>query len=142
MQINESNKQIYEKAFILNGEYANQTPSWNPDINERNIEETCEGPDGKWIPATPLGYRDYSISRLEGLKNILDQDAYVDLSKDKLYEVKREDNVIKQYDKIKTDKGDFVVVGDDEDAFYVVNNENHLFYVQYVNNAKEGEDHD
>ena len=46
--------------------------------------------------------------------------------------MKREDNTIKQYDKIKTDKGDFVVVDDDENMFYVVDGDNHIYYVEYV----------
>ena len=92
----------------------------------------CCGDGDKYVPATPLGYRDYTESRLIGLKNILDQVPCVDLTNNKLHELKREDNTIKQYDKIKTDKGDFVVVDDDENMFYVVDGDNHLYYVEYV----------
>lgn len=135
MEINEINKRLYESAFIQNGEYGYHENSWKPSIDEREIHEMCGDEDGNYVPATPLGYRDYKESRLVGLKNILDQVPCVDLTNDKLHELKREDNTIKQYDKIKTDKGDFVVVGDDENMFYVVGGDNHLYYVEYV---KEG----
>lgn len=135
MEINEINKQLYESAFIQNGEYGYHENNWKPSIDEREIDTMCEGDDGNYVPATPLGYRDYAESRLVGLKNILDQVPCVDLTNDRLHNLKREDNIIKQYDKIKTDKGDFVVVGDDENMFYVVDGNNHLYYVEYV---KEG----
>lgn len=132
MEINEINKQLYESAFIQNGEYGYHENSWKPSIDERELDTMCCGDDDKYVPATPLGYRDYTESRLIGIKNILDQVPCVDLTNDKLHELKREDNIIKQYDKIKTDKGDFVVTCDDENKFFVVNRENHLFYVEYV----------
>ena len=132
MEINEINKQLYESAFIQNGEYGYHENIWKPSIDEREIDTMCEGDDGNYVPATPLGYRDYAESRLVGLKNILDQVPCVDLTNDRLHNLKREDNIIKQYDKIKTDKGDFVVVGDDENMFYVVDGNNHLYYVEYV----------
>lgn len=135
MQINEINKQLYESAFIQNGEYGYHENNWKPSIDEREIDTMCEGDDGNYVPATPLGYRDYAESRLVGLKNILDQVPCVDLTNDRLHNLKREDNIIKQYDKINTDKGDFVVVSDDENMFYVVDGNNHLYYVEYV---KEG----
>lgn len=135
MEINEINKQLYESAFIQNGEYGYHENSWKPSIDEREIHEMCGDEDGNYVPATPLGYRDYAESRLVGLKNILDQVPCVDLTNDRLHNLKKEDNTIKQYDKIKTDKGDFVVVGDDENMFYVVDGNNHLYYVEYV---KEG----
>lgn len=135
MEINEINKQLYESAFIENGEYGYHGENWKPSIDEREIHEMCGDDEGHYVPATPLGYRDYAESRLVGLKNILDQVPCVDLTNDRLHELKREDNTIKQYDKIKTDKGDFVVVGDDENMFYVVDGNNHLYYVEYV---KEG----
>ena len=132
MEINEINKQLYESAFIQNGEFGyHSNNTWKPSIDEREIDSTCSS-DGKYVPATPLGYRDYAESRLIGLKNILDQVPCVDLTNNKLHELKREDNTIKQYDKIKTDKGDFVVVDDDENMFYVVDGDNHLYYVEYV----------
>lgn len=132
MEINEINKQLYESAFIQNGEYGYHENSWKPSIDERELDTMCCCDGDKYVPATPLGYRDYTESRLIGIKNILDQVPCVDLTNDKLHELKREDNIIKQYDKIKTDKGDFVVTCDDENKFFVVNRENHLFYVEYV----------
>lgn len=133
MEINEINKQLYESAFIQNGEYGyHENNTWKPSIDERELDTMCCGDDGKYVPATPLGYRDYVESRLIGLKNILDQVPCVDLTNNKLHELKREDNIIKQYDKIKTDKGDFVVTCDDENKFFVVNRDNHLYYVEYV----------
>ena len=36
-----------------------------------------------------------------------------------------------KYDKIKTDVGDFIVTGDDETNYYVVNLEGKLFSVEY-----------
>lgn len=135
MEINEINKQLYESAFIQNGEFGyHSNNTWKPSIDERELDTMCCGDDGKYVPATPLGYRDYTESRLIGIKNILDQVPCVDLTNDKLHELKREDNIIKQYDKIKTDKGDFVVTCDDENKFFVVNRENHLFCVEYVKN--------
>ena len=92
----------------------------------------CGDDDGNYIPATPLGYRDYKESRLQGLKNIFDQYPSVDLTNDKLYSIKREDDLLKQYDKIKTDNGEFIVVNDNEDKFFVVNPDNKTLYVEYV----------
>lgn len=50
---------------------------------------------------------------------------------DKLHNLKKDDDIIKQYGKIKTDSGESVVTGDDEDKFYVVNAENITYYVDY-----------
>ena len=36
-----------------------------------------------------------------------------------------------KYDKIKTDVGDFIVTGDDETCYYVVNSDGKLFSVAY-----------
>lgn len=132
MEINECNKQIYEKAFILNGEYAIHTPSWKPDIDERNIEESCEGPDGKWMPATPLGYRDYSISRIEGLKNIIEQTkCNCEFQDESFREIKRSDNKLQKYDHICIYESHYVVVGEDENCYYIVDKENNQYYVHY-----------
>lgn len=142
MEINEKNKALYEKAFIGDGEYTLYELSWKPSIDEREIEEWSGDDEGNWIPATPLGYRNYIISRAEGLKNILGQEDFVDLTDDKLHHIKREDNVIKLYDRIKTDSGEFVVTGDDENKFFVIavsedinpdTNTNNMaaFYVEY-----------
>ena len=65
------------------------------------------------------------------MKNIFDQYPAVDLTNDKLHNLKREDNEIRQYDKIKTDQGEFIVAGDDEEKFFVVNSENKTYYVDY-----------
>ena len=142
MEINEKNKALYEKAFIGDGEYTLYELSWKPSIDEREIEEWSGDDEGNWIPATPFGYRNYIISRAEGLKNILGQGDFVDLTDDKLHHIKREDNVIKLYDRIKTDSGEFVVTGDDENKFFVITvsedinpdtNANNMaaFYVEY-----------
>ena len=133
MQINEINKELYESAFIQNGEYGYYENTWKPSIDEREIETMCEDEDGNYVPATPLGYRDYKISRKQGLENIFSQNPCVDLTPDdKLHHVRREDNTIRQYDKIKYNDNFFIVVGDDEEKFYVVNPENKLFCVKYL----------
>ena len=100
----------------------------------REIEEFCEDEEENYKPATPLGYRDYSESRLIGIKNILSQFPAVDLTNDKFHHLKRKESGIKKYDKIKTDVGDFIVTGDDETNYYVVNQEGKLFSVEYDNN--------
>lgn len=133
MQINEINKELYESAFIQNGEYGYHENAWKPSIDEREIDTMCEDEDGNYVPATPLGYRDYKISRKQGLENIFSQNPCVDLTPDdKLHNVRREDNTIRQYDKIKYNDNFFIVVGDDEEKFYVVNPDNKLFCVKYL----------
>lgn len=133
MQINEINKELYESAFIQNGEYGYHENAWKPSIDEREIDTMCEDENGNYVPATPLGYRDYKISRKQGLENIFSQNPCVDLTPDdKLHHVRREDNAIRQYDKIKYNDNFFIVVGDDEEKFYVVNPENKLFCVKYL----------
>ena len=131
MEVNEINKELYESAFIENGEYGYHGAIWKPDIDEREIKEFCGDEEGNYKPATPLGYRDYTESRLIGIKNILDQHPSVDLTNDKLHHLKREEARIKRYDKIKTDVGKFVVTGDDETNYYVVNSDGKLFSVEY-----------
>lgn len=132
MKVNEINKDLYEIAFIQNGEYGYHENNWKPSIDENEIEEMCGDDEGNYTPATPLGYRDYKESRKQGLKNIFDQYPAVDLTNDKLYNIKREDDLLKQYDKIKTDNGEFIVINDTEDKFFVVNPDNKTFYVEYV----------
>ena len=132
MKVNEINKALYEIAFIQNGEYGYHENNWKPSIDKNEIEEMCGDDDGNYTPATPLGYRDYKESRLQGLKNIFDQYPSVDLTNDKLYNIKREDDLLKQYDKMKTDNGEFIVINDTEDKFFVVNPDNKTFYVEYV----------
>lgn len=131
MEVNEINKGLYDSAFIENGEFGYHGATWKPDIDEREIQEYCEDEEGNYKPATPLGYRDYGESRLIGIKNILDQYPAVDLTNDKFHHLKREEAGIKRYDKIKTDVGDFIVTGDDETNYYVVNLEGKLFSVEY-----------
>ena len=122
-------------AFIENGKfscYGNEWhPKWHPSIDEREIEYRYEK-DGEYIPVTPCGFREYKESRLQGLKNIFDQDTSVDLTNGKLFNLKRDEGFIRQYDKIKSDKGEFVVVGDDKDEFYLVDKNNNLFIVDYL----------
>lgn len=132
MEINDCNKQIYESAFIGDGEYTLYELSWKPDIDERNIEESCEGPDEKWVPATPLGYRDYSISRLEGLKNIFEQTkCNCEFQDESFREIKRSDNKLQKYDHIRIYESHYVVVGDSENCYYIVDREGNQFYVDY-----------
>ena len=104
---------------------------WNPSINERKIDTYCEK-DGKYFPATPLGFRDYKESRKQGLKNIFDQYPSVDLTDGKIFKLKHDEGLIKQYDKIKSDKGEFIVVCDNEEMFFVVDANDKLFSVNYL----------
>ena len=77
MKVNEINKALYEIAFIQNGEYGYHENNWNPSIDERDIETMCDDGEGNYVPATPLGYRDYKESRMQGLKNMHpDQNFY------------------------------------------------------------------
>ena len=137
MEINEKNKAIYEKAFITDGEFgkAISEPSWKPDIDENEISEWSGDDEGRWIPATPLGYRSYIISRTEGLKNILNQEDFIDLTSDKFHHIKKGDNIIKKYDKIKIESGNFVVTGDNDDSYFIasVNDDDTIaaYYVEY-----------
>lgn len=132
MEINNINKKLYELAFIQNGEYGYHEDAWKPSINENEISEMCCDENGNYIPATPLGYRDYKISRLQGLKNILDQHPFIDLNDDKHYNVKRNTNIIKLYDKVKINNEFFVVVGDTKESYFVANEEGKCYYVDYV----------
>ena len=137
MEVNEINKKLYESAFIENGEFGYHGTTWKPDIDEREIMEFCEDEEGNYKPATPLGYRDYGESRLIGLKNIFDQFPSIDLTEDRFHHLKREEAEIKRYDKIKTDVGEFVVTGDDETNYYVVNQDGKLFSVEYETDKEE-----
>ncbi len=135
MEINEKNKTSYEKAFITEGEFgkAISKPSWKPDIDENEISDWSGDSNDNWVPATPLGYRDYSISRSEGIKNILNnQEDYIDLTGDKLYQVKKSDNLLKKYDKIHTNSGDFIVIKDTETRYYVIDINGNQYYVDYM----------
>lgn len=131
METNETNKSLYEKAFIGDDEYTLGELNWKPDIDERAIEDWSGDNEGHYKPATPLGYRDYTESRLEGIRNILSEGESVDLTNDSFHQLKKEDGAIKKYDKIVTDKGDFVVTGDEDDRYFIVDSENHSYYVAY-----------
>ena len=131
MEVNQNNKKFYELAFIENGEYGYHGSEWHPSINEREINNYCEK-DGKYFPATPLGFRDYKESRKQGLKNIFDQYPSVDLTNGKIFKLKRDEGLIKQYDKIKSDEGEFIVVCDNEEMFLVVDTNDKLFSVNYL----------
>ena len=131
METNETNKSLYEKAFIGDGEYTLYELSWKPSIDEREIQEWSGDNEGNYKPATPLGYRDYTESRIEGIRNILSKGESVDLMNDMFHNLRKEDWTIKKYDKIATDKGDFVVTGDEDDRYFIVDSENNLYYVAY-----------
>lgn len=132
MKTNKRNKKFYELAFIENGEFGYGFKPWKPSIDERTASDVCCDKDGKSIPATPCGYRDYSTSRKIGLQNIFDQYPSVNLDNDRCYHIKRKDNTIKLYDKIRIDEGrEFVVVGDDEDKYYIVDKDDKLYCVDY-----------
>lgn len=134
MKTNKRNKKFYELAFIENGEFGYGLKPWKPSIDERKCSDMTCGPteSGKWIPATPCGYRDYSTSRKIGLQNIFDQYPSVKLDNDRYHHIKRKDDTIKLYDKIRIDEGrEFVVVGDDEDKYYIVDKDDKLYCVDY-----------
>ena len=69
MENNEVNKKLYESAFVSDGTFG-ELNNWKPDLDERLIEESTEDENGNWVPATPLGYRNYKISRGEGLNTV------------------------------------------------------------------------
>lgn len=135
MEINKINKELYELAFIQNGEFGYHENNWKPSINENEIDTMCENEDGIYVPATPLGYRDYKKSRAQGLQNIFDQYPSVDLTNDKYHHIKRNSGEIKLYDKIKVDVNDeikeFIVIGDVEDMYFVVSAEDKLYSIAY-----------
>lgn len=135
MEINEVNKKLYEDAFVSDGTFGD-IDGWKPDIDERLIEVSCEDEDGNWIPVTPLGYRDYKISRAEGLNNILSQDAARLFTYEDIHTIKKEDNILKQYDKITINNDgntdDYIVINDDETRFYVIDGTGHLYYIDYI----------
>ena len=131
MEINEVNKKIYEDAFISNGEYGDLN-SWKPSIDEREIHDWEEDMKGNSRPATPLGYRSYQFSRTEGLTNILSTESARVFTYEDAHNIKREDNILKQYDKVTIDGTDYVVTGDDEDKFYIATPDSNLYYVEYT----------
>lgn len=132
MEINIKNKELYESAFVPNGEYKAAHDGWKPSIDEREIMDMCETEDGQCIPATPLGYRDYTEARLDGLGKILTQPADAVFENDSLHNIEKGDSRLMMYGKISINGDDYVVVGDDDENFYFVNGDNHMFYVSYV----------
>ena len=133
MKVNKRNKKFYELAFIENGEFGYGFKPWKPSIDERKCSDMmgCTE-DGKYIPPTPCGYRDYETSRKQGLQNIFDQYPSVKLDNDRYHHLKRKDNTIKLYDKITIDGGrQMIVVGDDKDKYYVVDKDDTLYCVTY-----------
>ena len=141
MEINERNKALYEEAFIGSGDqYDCGIRNWKPSIDEREIKDWSGDEEGHYIPATPIGYREYAISRLEGIRNILTIGHAIDLTNDIFHHIKRDDGIISEYDRIKTDKGDFVITGDDEDKYFVVgiNDDDTLvaYYIKYEKPTK------
>lgn len=131
MEINEVNKKLYESAFISDGTFGD-LDNWKPDIDESLVEESIADENGNWIPATPLGYRDYKLSRKEGLDTVFHKSVPSRVfTLEDAYNIKREDNIIKKYDLITIDKSNYIVVGDDVTMFYVVNKDDHEFYIEY-----------
>ena len=131
MEINEVNKKLYESAFVSDGTLGDLN-NWKPDIDERLIEESTEDENGNWIPATPLGYRDYKLSREEGLNTVFYESVPSRVfTLEDAHNIKREDNIIKKYDLITIDKSNYIVVGDDETKFYIVNEDDHKYYLEY-----------
>ena len=133
MEINEVNKKLYESAFVSDGTFGD-LDNWKPDIDERLIEESSEDENGNWIPATPLGYRDYKLSREEGLNTVFYESVSSRIfTHEGVHNIKREDNIIKKYDLITIDKSNYIVTGDDETRFYVVDKDDHKYYIEYKN---------
>ena len=129
MEINEVNKKLYESAFVSDGTLGDLN-NWKPDIDERLIEESTEDENGNWIPATPLGYRDYKLSRKEGLNTIFYESVPSRVfTLEDAHNIKRED-IIKKYDLITIDESNYIVVGDDETKFYIVNEDDHKYYLE------------
>ena len=131
MEINEVNKKFYESTFVSDSTFGGLN-NWKPDIDERLIEESTEDENGNWVPATPLGYRDYKLSREEGLNTIFYESVPSRVSTlEDAHNIKREDNIIKKYDLVTIDKSNYIVVGDDENMFYIVNEDDHKYYLEY-----------
>ena len=131
MEINEVNRKLYERAFVSDGTLGDLN-NWKPDIDERLIEESTEDENGNWIPVTPLGYRDYKLSRKEGLDTVFHKSVPSRVfTLEDAHNIKREDNIIKKYDLITIDESNYIVVGDDETKFYIVNEDDHKYYLEY-----------
>lgn len=131
MEINEVNKKLYESAFVSDGTLGD-LDNWRPDIDERLIEESTEDENGNWIPATPLGYRSYKLSREEGLNTVFYESVPSRaFTFEDAHNIKREDNIIKKYDLITIDGSNYIVTGDDETKFYIVDKDDHKYYIEY-----------
>lgn len=131
MEINEVNKKLYESAFVSDGTFGD-LDNWKPDIDERLIRESVEDENNNWIPATPLGFRSYKLSREEGLNTVFYESVPSrTFTYEDVHNIKREDNIIKKYDLITIDKSNYIVVGDDETRFYVVDKDDHKYYIEY-----------
>ena len=131
MENNEVNKKLYESTFVYDGTLGDLN-NWKPDIDERLIEESTEDENGNWVPATPLGYRNYKLSREEGLNTVFYESVPSRVfTLEDAHNIKREDNIIKKYDLITIDKSNDIVVGDDENMFYIVNEDDHKYYLEY-----------
>ena len=131
MENNEVNKKLYEGAFVSDGTFG-ELNNWKPDIDERLIEESTEDENGNWVPATPLGYRNYKISRGEGLNTVFYESVPSKVfTLEDAHNIKREDNIIKKYDLVTIDKSNYIVIGDDETRFYVVDKDDHMYYIEY-----------
>ena len=131
MENNEVNKKLYEGAFVSDGTFG-ELNNWKPDIDERLIEESTEDENGNWVPATPLGYRNYKISREEGLNTVFYESVPSKVfTLEDAHNIKREDNIIKKYDLVTIDKSNYIVIGDDETRFYVVDKDDHMYYIEY-----------
>ena len=131
MEINEVNKKLYESAFVYDGTLGDLN-NWKPDIDERLIEESTEDENGNWVPATPLGYRNYKLSREEGLNTVFYESVPSRVfTLEDVHNIKREDDIIKKYDLVTIDKSNYIVIGDDETRFYVVDKDDHMYYIEY-----------
>ena len=131
MEINEVNKKLYESTFVYDGTLGDLN-NWKPDIDERLIEESTEDENGNWVPATPLGYRNYKLSREEGLNTVFYESVPSRVfTLEDVHNIKREDNIIKKYDLVTIDKSNYIVIGDDETRFYVVDKDDHMYYIEY-----------
>lgn len=131
MEINEVNKKLYESSFVSDGTLGD-LDNWKPDIDERLIEESTEDENGNWVPATPLGYRSYKLSREEGLNTVFYESVPSRVfTLEDAHNIKREDNIIKKYDLITIDGSNYIVTGDDETRFYIVDKDDHKYYIEY-----------
>lgn len=114
MEINLKNQDLYHKAFVSEDGWGDAV-IWRPSINESEIEDWSCTLDGKVVPATPLGFRDYSEGRLDGVKSILKQEPDVTMTLNELSHCKKGQEPFKQYDHLYVSDQDdhFVIAGYD-----------------------------